>query len=342
MQYDISPNFLSILSELTELYIYGNITTIYYGYLFPYSPKKPAAFFRRLPPKRHTSMNKKNLLLLVPMALSAALFLGYRSWDALQSDKTPPQISVSEEVLQVSVSAPRSDLCQGITAQDDRDGDVTDSLLVERISMTDSSGTIEVSIAAFDQAGNVAKAIRTAHYTDYHGPRFSLNHSLTYAQGSNIDLLNAISAKDPLDGTIQHRIRATSMDDTSVGAIGSHQVEFRVTNSLGDTARLTLPVTVYFPETYELDLTLTAYLTYLETGSSFDAESYLDGVVRGIDFISLRDGLPTGYSLRVTGEVNTAVPGVYPVDYIITYVQQTTAGSQYISGIARLIVIVEE
>ena len=287
-------------------------------------------------------MKKKNLLLLVPITLSAALFLGYRAWDGLKTDSTPPQITISEEALQLSASAPRSSLLQGITAQDDRDGDVTDSLLVESISMTDGSGTIEVTVAAFDRSGNVAKTTRTASYTDYRGPRFSLNRSLTFAQGSTFDLLGAIGATDALDGNIQHRIRATSMDDASVAAAGSHKVEFRVTNSLGDTVRLTLPVTVYESSVYKVNLTLTDYLIYLKTGSTFDPEDYLDTAEYANSTFSLQDGIPSGYSIRTEGNVNTHLPGVYPVDYIATHIRQTANGPEYINGIARLIVIVED
>ena len=286
-------------------------------------------------------MKKKNLLLLVPITLSAALFLGYRAWDGLQTDKTPPQISIGQESLQVSVSAPKSALLKGVTAEDNQDGDVTDSLLVEKISMVDGDGTIEVSIAAFDASGNVAKTIRTARYTDYQGPRFSLNRSLTFAQDSNFDLLAAISATDPKDGNIQHRIRATSLDNSAVSAVGNHEVEFRVTNSLGDTVRVTLPVTVYAADAYGLELELKNYLVYLKTGSSFDADHYLYAVSRGLNSVSLMDGIPSNYSIRTSGEVNTSRPGVYPVDYTVTYIQPTVDGTQYISGIARLIVIVE-
>ena len=287
-------------------------------------------------------MKKKNLLLLVPITLSAALFLGYRAWDGLKTDSTPPQITISEEALQLSASAPRSSLLQGITAQDDRDGDVTDSLLVESISMTDGSGTIEVTVAAFDRSGNVAKTTRTASYTDYQGPRFSLNRSLTFAQGSTFDLLGAIGATDALDGNIQHRIRATSMDDASVAAAGSHKVEFRVTNSLGDTVRLNLPVTVYSADSYGLNVQLTDYLIYLKSGSTFDPEDYLLSATRGINTVSLEDGIPENYSVRTTGNVDTKTPGAYPVDYTVTYIQETATGTQYISGLSRLIVIVED
>ena len=287
-------------------------------------------------------MKKKNLLLLVPITLSAALFLGYRTWDGLRTDNTPPQISISQETLQVSVSDPRSALLQGVTAQDDRDGDVTDSLLVENITMEDSTGTVTASIAAFDQAGNVVKATRTIRFTDYRGPRFSLSRPLLYPYNTSFDLMTAIGADDPLDGSITHRIRADSLDDSAVTSLGDHQVEFRVTNSLGDTVRLTLPVTVYSDDSYGLSVQLTKYLIYLKTGSSFDPDDYPLSASRGMTTDSLTGSMPAGYSIRITGDVNTKIPGVYPVDYTVTYVQETNTGTQYISGISRLIVIVED
>ena len=286
-------------------------------------------------------MKKKNLLLLVPITLSAALYLGYRAWDSVRTDSTPPEISISQEIPQVSVSAPASDLLQGVTAQDNRDGDVTDSLLVERVTMLDSDGSIEVVIAAFDQSGNVTKATRTARYADYQSPRFYLNQSLTFSAESKFDLLAAIGATDPLDGDIQHRVKATSMDSDSVNTTGDHEIEFRVTNSLGDTVRMTLPVTVYSSDAYGLQLELSSYMVYLERGSEFNAESYLYQVRRGQAPVFLTDGIPENYSCHIEGNVNTGVPGVYPVDYTITYVQSTANGTQYISGIARLIVVVE-
>ena len=315
---------------------------IYYGFLCPYFQKIRRHFSRRLPTKRQTDMKKKTPLLLVPIALSAALFLGYRAWDGLQTDRIPPQITIGEESLQVSVSDPKSALLQGITAQDDRDGDVTDSLLVESISMLDSDGTVEVRFAAFDQSGNVSKQTRVVHYSDYQGPRFSLNRPLLFVHSSSFDPLDAIGATDPLDGNIQHRIRAISKDSTAVTTLGSHELEFRVTNSLGDTIRLTLPVEVYSANTYGLSVDLKEYLIYLKTGSSFNARSYLSQVHRAANTISLENGTPADYSLRIVDEVNTNVPGVYPVDYYVTHTQLTNGGTQYTTGFSRLIVIVED
>lgn len=286
-------------------------------------------------------MKIKNLLLLVPITLSAALFVGYQTWDGTRTDLTPPEFSISQETVQVSVSAPKTALLQGITARDDRDGDVTDSLLVEKISMLDGEGTVEVSFAAFDRSGNVSKGTRTARYTDYRGPRFYLNRSLAFASETGFDLMAAVNADDPLDGNIQHRIRATSQDDSAVNNLGEHRVEFRVTNSLSDTVRLTLPVLVYSGEEYSLGVVLSDYMVYLNKGDTFDARSCLSQVKRGQDVVSFEDGTPDGYAVRIDGEVNTAAAGVYAVDYIVTNIQQTATGNRYTSGISRLIVVVE-
>ena len=313
---------------------------IYYGHTVPIVQKIRRLYHGGFS-EEATIMKKKNLLLLAPVALSAALFLGYRTWDDLRTDNTPPEISVTGESVQVSVSAPKSALLQGITAQDDRDGDVTDSLLVEKITMLDGDGNLEVSFAAFDQSGNVSKGKRTARYTDYQAPRFYLNQPLLFVYNSNFNLMNAIGATDPLDGDIQHRIRANSQDDSTISTLGDHEVEFRVTNSMGHTVRMALPVTVYSADSYGLNLELTEYMTYLKAGSSFDAESYLAAISRGMNTVTVEGTLPAGYSLRTSGEVNTRIPGIYPVDYTVTYVQETAGGTQYISGISRLIVVVE-
>ena len=47
----------------------------------------------------------------------------------------------------------KSALLAGVTASDNVDGDVTAFLVVERVNLTDSDGSISVSYAAFDSAG---------------------------------------------------------------------------------------------------------------------------------------------------------------------------------------------
>ena len=313
----------------------------YYGQVPP-SVKNRRPFRDGFLKKRQIAMKKKKLLPPVMILLCAGLFVGYQAWDRINTDTKPPEISVGTEVLELSVSAPRSDLLRNITAVDNQDGDVSDSMVVESIKALDSDGTLEVSFAAFDQAGNVSKATRTVRYTDYEPPRFSLNQAMVYAYNTNFDPLSAIGATDPLEGDLSHRIRAMSMDDTSIAAPGDHQVEFRVTNSLGDTIRLTLPVTVYDDKERGLTVELTDYLIYLKAGSRFDSDDYLHLVSYGSEIYNAAEGLPDGYSVRTSGKVRTGEPGVYTVDYTVTYTQETYTGDRHISGKTRLIVIVEE
>lgn len=281
-------------------------------------------------------------LLLILLCL--LLFGVYRAVGQLRADTQAPKISIDSQLLQVSVTDDKSALLQGVSAKDNVDGDVTASLVVESTRLLEKDGTITVTYAAFDKAGNVAKASREVQYTDYASPKFSLTGPLVFVQDSNFDVLSVINAQDVLDGNIQHRIRATSLDETSIAMLGNHQVQFRVTNSLGDTVEQVLPVEVYPAGTYDAALTLTQYLIYLPTGSAFRAEDYLGEFTLNRETTSLRSGLPLNYSLRTTGAVDAQTPGVYPVAYTVTYARVNEANpdnSQHYSGYSKLIVVVE-
>ena len=286
-------------------------------------------------------MKKIKLLPPVLALLCAGMFVGYQAWDRINTDNKAPEITVGEEIIRLSVSEPHSALLQGVTAMDNRDGDVSDTMVVESVKALDSEGTMEVTFAAFDQAGNVSKASRTIRYTDYEPPRFSLERALVYPHNSSFNLLDDINATDALDGDLNSRIHAMSLDENSVSTLGDHQVEFRVTNSLGDTTRIALPVTVYANPNAALTISLTDYLIYLPKGSSFNADDYLKEVALVNNAYTLQD-LPDNFSLRISDDVNTAIPGVYSVDYEVTYAKTSEGGIVYITTPTRLIVVVEE
>jgi len=288
-------------------------------------------------------MKKKNLLLIALIALTLVVFLGYRALSELRSDTKAPEIRLDTAIPEISVEDPKSALLQGITARDNKDGDVTASLVVERMELLDSDGSLMVSYAAFDSAGNVAKAQREAKYTDYRSPQFTLKTPLVYNVGANFDVLSNVGATDVIDGDIQHRVRATSLVDHSIAETGIHDVEFRVSNSLGDTVTAVLPVQVRDPER-QATLTLKEYLVYLPLNASFIPKEYLEEYVRGEDEVDLTQGLPKGYTLATEGKVNTQEPGIYPVEYQVTYTivnEQDPEQNLEYTGYSTLIVIVE-
>lgn len=278
-------------------------------------------------------MKKRNWVCLLLISLCLVCFFQYRMTNQLRTDTTPPVITISEENPEFSVQDSKAALLEHVSAADTRDGDVTDSLVVESVKLVDSDGTIEIIYAAFDAAGNVAKQTQTARLTDYRQPEFLLNAPLVFPLSSGFDILDVVQARDVVDGDISHRIRATSLDKTSVTTAGIHEVEFRVSNSLGDTVKLVFPVEVYSSDLYSAALTLTDYLIYLPQDAAFDARDYLSTFSYGAETISLANGIPENYSLKLTDTVRTAVPGVYSVTYTLTSGTRT--------GYTRLIVVVE-
>ena len=282
---------------------------------------------------------------IIPLALIAIVCIGVFSVYLLvssgQNDNQPPIISFSEEAPEFSVHDPKQAYLQGVTASDDVDADVTASVVVESVKLIDQKGTLQVIYAAFDKAGNVAKAERQIKLTDYRSPRFDLNRSLTFSSTTGFNIFTIVTAEDVLDGDITHRVRAAALDPVDVYTPGISSMELSVRNSLGEIAKLVIPVEVYAAGTYQATLTLTDYMVYLPVGSELDAENYLDTFSRTDMTMSLRDGIPEGYSLEVKSNVQADVPGVYTVDYWVTQTVGAESDARMFTGYSKLIVVVE-
>ena len=282
-------------------------------------------------------MKKKMWLYLVLIVLCVAAFWVYRRVDRMRTDTVAPTITVEESLLQVSVLDDDEALLAGVTAQDDVDGDVTASLVVENVTLISADGRVNVTYAAFDQSGNVAKTQREVQYTDYEGPHFTLSAPLMFAENSGFDILSIITAEDMLDGDISHWIRATSLDENTIATAGDHQVKFRVTNSLGDPVELVLPVEVYTLGTYQGRLELSDYLIYLDAGTVFDAKDYLVEYSFNGTTYSLQDLMGDDFAVEIVDGVDPDTPGVYTVTYYVNYYKN---GTVYV-GCSKLLVVVE-
>lgn len=285
-------------------------------------------------------MKKKDWICLALAAVCLGILAGYRTLINLRADNKSPEILIADQLLEISALDSREALLQGVTARDDTDGDVTDSLVVESVRLLRQDGTVTVTYAAFDSARNVSKKTREVLYSDYESPRFALKQPLMFSQ-KNYDLLSLITARDMLDGDITGRIRATALDEISSDFQGTYKVRFQVTNSLGDTVDLVLPVDVYTPGVNEVAMTLTEYLIYLESGDRFNARDYLDELTVGRDIIPLGKNLPDTMKLTVSGKVETGVPGIYVINYHLAYCPVPQRPEQTYNAYSRLIVVVE-
>lgn len=280
-------------------------------------------------------MRKKGKWLLFLLVLiccggfAAYQFLWHQTYD-----REPPKITMDQDELTLSVSDPESALLQGVTATDAQDGDVTDSLVVESVRGVVANQEFTVTYAAFDSVGNVAKAQRTVHYSDYVSPRFSLTGSLLFRAEASLDIFSVLEAEDVVDGDLTDRIKATmTSGGQQISDPGDYTVEFRVTNSLGDTSYFEAPIRVVAAENSTAAVTLSEYLIYVSKGDKLQPKDYLDSLQVGKEMVSL-GRYNSDVFIDVDSNVDTDTPGTYWVDYTVTY-------GDYI-GQSRLIVVVEE
>lgn len=284
-------------------------------------------------------MKNRIIFFISAVFIISAIFAGYCIFDMSRTDSTPPRITMDEGLLTVSVADDETALLQGIYARDQKDGDVTASILVENVFGIDADGCATVTYAAFDSAGNVSKAQRSVCFSDYTAPRFTASRSLAVPAGSGAasTLFESVGAVDVIDGNITRRMRFTLVSDTgSLSDVGVHDVRLTVTNSMGDTSELLIPVEVYQTGKYNASLVLDSYMLYLERGSKFRAEEHLQELSYYNETISLRGQLPEGIDCEISGTVLSNSPGVYPVRYNVTW---TDGGNEY-SGYAMLIVVI--
>lgn len=315
------------------------------------------------------------VLSLIIVILCGIATVAYNIVFIKSKDRTPPIISVSPEYMDLSVTADSTSYLLGVTARDNKDGDVTSSIVIEKIGKLTQEHTAVVTFVAFDQAGNLSRATRTLHFTDYEPAVFHLSKALIYPASSSPNVLDRVTAHDQVDGDISDKIKGALLSPVAnLNSVGIHEVEFRVTNSLGDTSYITLPVEIYDATEFNASVELTDYLVYVEKNASFKPESYLKNLIVGTNSYSLTNQNPPVSNLsadeihelgsdreievrtyinryvnpednndpcvdivnvRMKSEVRTGTPGIYSVIYTVDYEGRYT-------GYTRLLVIVEE
>ena len=274
---------------------------------------------------------KGRIALLALVLVCCAAFAVYRIADARCADREAPQITMAQDELRLSVKDGTQKLLSGVTAQDAQDGDVTDSLVVESVRGIVADKRFTVTYAAFDAAGNVAKAQRTVYYEDYTSPRFTLTAPLIFREGA-VDVFAPLGADDVFDGSLNARVKGTLVSgESQVSRPGDYTVAFRVTNDLGDTAYLTAPVRVLPAGSSNAELTLTSYLVYLGKNEAFAPETYLDTLRAGGQTVALDGG---NVPVQIDSSVDMTKAGTYCVDYTAAYGQYTAC--------TRLLVVVED
>lgn len=88
-----------------------------------------------------------------------AVLIGIGAFLYMNQDKTAPMITLPEKAIVYENGMAEEKLLEGITAYDAEDGDVTDSLLVEKVSEA-ADGRVIVTYAVVDSANHVTQKSR--------------------------------------------------------------------------------------------------------------------------------------------------------------------------------------
>ena len=234
-----------------------------------------------------------------------------------QLDASYPEITFEQDVLEVSVGVAEEELLEGVNASDKRDGDVTDTILIESMSnMLDGNQRI-VTYAAFDKDNHVGKAERRIQYTDYTPIRFILSEPIVASSSQEWSkLLKPLQAFDCVDGDISDRIiilKSSMISMTSKYTISTYKVQ--VTNSCGEVAELELPVKVNLSgsnaNSQYGSIVLSEYLTYTTLGTDLDLASFITSA-------SFRGEEVKSSDIVISTDLDTSKAGVYTATYTLT------------------------
>lgn len=294
-------------------------------------------------------MRKLRLLLLVFFLVVFAIFMGTNIHEYLTSDYVAPVITAESDVLHVSVTASEKELLAGMTAADNLDGDVTESLVVVSQSRFVAQNTRRINYAAFDENNNVGTYTRDVVYTDYHSPRFVLKEPLRFVAGnSSYDYFRHLQAEDCLDGNLTSQVKITFGDTNMVSdSVSMQKVNLQVTNSAGDTVNLVLNATFEDYESYsKASPALTDYIVYTQKGKKLELRAYLDGIWTAGNHRKFSDlGFDPETDISINdSRINYGVPGVYTVTYRLTkgFPDGNGGVSRTDFGTATLFVVVED
>lgn len=264
------------------------------------------------------------IILLVLLAAVTALYCLSAVSTSLSGADIGPSISCGSGVLELSVADGEDVLLSGVTASDAQDGDLTHRIQVLSISKFVSDRTAKITYVVFDSDGNMATCTRQLRYTDYTPPVITITEPLIYAKSASVLLLDRLQVIDSIDGDITNSIRVSPMASTSTPEV--YTVDLQVTNSMGDTIQITLPIIMRESTLNRAEVNLSSYLVYIDAGSAFDPDVYLRSVTTPAGSGALSD-------VEISGSVNTSVPGTYMVFY--TFRDQSYTGTSILTVVVK-------
>ncbi|MDM8249895.1 DUF5011 domain-containing protein, partial [Lacrimispora saccharolytica] len=223
---------------------------------------------------------KKGLVAMLLLACAALLAGNVVIY--IGKDRNGPDITVPQEELTYVAGSDTSALLNGVTAVDDRDGDVTSTVTVESIIPNEDQTGASVIYVAKDSKNNVTKATRLISYAADAGQ--------AAAQEAEAAAQQAAQEAAAADQT------AASGEDAQTADDGAAQNEAAIAALPAESPRFYL----------------TQYSVEVERGAELNRLGYVQDITDDKDS---RDELYQG--IQISGEVDTNTPGEYMLEYYV-------------------------
>lgn len=227
-------------------------------------------------------MKKKGLFILLGLICIAVV--GGSGALFITRDKTGPKIIVSEDrEIAYGTDSDKTVLLDGVTAIDEKDGDVSDSLRVESVQ-NNEDGSLEVTYSAVDDSNNVTKLTCKVETLNQKNSDEDAQEETTEASEENQEENQENTQQDEEDKEAQNQEEA-------------NQEEVDDSNSDTDAAIAALPEG-------SPQLRLSTHQVDLQVGASFQYVDYIESISDDKDETN-----ELYRKIYLTGEVNTSQAG---------------------------------
>lgn len=173
------------------------------------------------------------MIIAANLVLAAVCLVAY-----VKEDKVKPEFMFETGDFIYYLESEETDaLLQGIMAHDDRDGDITDRIVIEKITENRDSSTVVVYYAVSDSAGNVAKISRVFPAVFQETEHEEAAQAFAVAETPNVETLEnqedkGDSTKNPGDRTEDSEEDGQAEEDgEDAGETGEEESEEEPDNS---------------------------------------------------------------------------------------------------------------
>ena len=164
---------------------------------------------------------------------------------SLSEDKTAPVININEENIRYWKNCPDSVLMDGVTAKDDEDGDVTDTLTITRRAQISNNDMEAVRYVAADKSGNVGK--RDVIFVKDEDGKYKLVDAADYSV--DLDSMQISIKGMSISGMIETEIPTTEPETTTVEETTTEPETTTVEETTTEPETTTVEETTTEPET---------------------------------------------------------------------------------------------